>query len=397
MDGRAFLLIVIVGLGACGGTPPASQSHFQVDTLPSGLVQVTNDGVGLWTPETAWTLEEDLRLGTVDGGGPEQFSQVAYILEDDEDRIFILDFPAQDVRVFSSAGEFSHTIGRQGQGPGELTRAAGLDWGPDGRLWVWAGGRYSVFEKSGDFVTSYNRHVQGVIYPWNGGFVPGGRYIDWGLEREVIGRERVGDYLVTTYTGLTSFYPIEFTPPDRLDTLPPLEFYAETTGEGTLKIGRKSLMLAQADDGYVWFAHSDEYRVFKRTIDGDTLLVFGIPGKPMPVPISEMDSIIRASAASPGPSRRRDREDFVAHRRLVTRVLTDNAGHIYVLPQEEGLEQGLTVDVFEESGVYLGRMEFGEKVRTLGPPPYVTRDHVYAVVNDEFDVPFVVRWRIVRP
>ena len=55
------------------------------------------------------------------------------------------------------------------------------------------------------------------------------------------------------------------------------------------------------------------------------------------------------------------------------------------------------LDVFTEDGEYLGRMELPIKVDTLSPPPRITADHIDAVFYDEFDVPFIVRWRIVKP
>ena len=383
-----FTLIGVALVGCSSGTGDDLAS-FRTDTLASGLVTVTNDGTGQWTEATAWRLEEDLRLGTIEGGGPEQFSQVAWIVEDEGGRIFILDYQSQDIRVFEATGAHSHTIGRLGQGPGELQNAAGLNWGPDGNLWVWGSQRYSVFDPSGEFVTSYPRQVRGVIYPWNGGFLSDGRYFDWGLDRERGPNPNQS-------TGLTTFYPIQFSPPDIYDTLPSLEFVAGTTSEGRLLIGRKGLMLAQAKDGSVWFAHTDEYTLYRRSIEGDTTLAFSIPSRPAAEPVTEMDSLISRYRGS-GSSLEYTRENFAPFRRLVTRVLTDDAGYIYVLPEEEGVPEGTVVDVFDDSGVYLGRMEFGATVLTLGPPPYVTRDHIYAVVNDEFEVPFVVRWRIVRP
>lgn len=205
-------------------------------------------------------------------------------------------------------------------------------------------------------------------------------------------RERGAD--PNSYTGLTVFYPIVFTPPSQFDTLPVFEFYAAIRADGGLKLGRKTIVVVQAYDGRVWFAHSDEYTIFERTLEGDTGRSFSIPSRPARLPTTEMDSVIRAAAAQ---GRTLTRDDRVTHRRLVTRVLTDNAGHVYAFPQEDGLPEGMAVDVFRDTGEYLGRMQFSEKILILGPPPYITTEHIYAVVPDEFDVPFVVRWRIVRP
>jgi hypothetical protein len=378
-------------LSACGPDgPDQANATFQVDTLQSGLVRVVNDGGGAWTPETAWRLEQDLRLGTVDGDGPEQFSQVAWIQEDSAGHVYVLDYLAQEIRVFSPTGEYSRTIGQKGEGPGELMSAAGLNWGPDGNLWVWESRRFSAFTPSGEFVTSYPRLTWGVIYPWNGGFVDDVRYIDWGLARQ---RGANPDET----TGLTTFYPIHFTPPDTYDTFPPLQFNAWMGDPGRRLVGEnKGIMLAQTEDGHIWFAHTDEYTLFKRTLEGDTLLSASIPSRPDMIPPEEIDSVIRSRVERGFPVVY-EPDDFVTERRLVTRVLVDDLGYVYVLPQEPGVPEGTAIDVIEESGVYLGRMALDETVLTRGPPPYITRDHVYGVVNDEFDVPFVVRWRILRP
>jgi hypothetical protein len=42
-------------------------------------------------------------------------------------------------------------------------------------------------------------------------------------------------------------------------------------------------------------------------------------------------------------------------------------------------------------------MTFPQPIETGNPRPHVTRDHIYAVVRDELDVQYLVRWRIVRP
>lgn len=391
MDGRRTLaLLLAVSTMGCRAEGDRVESAFRVDTLASGLVQVTNDGTGLWTPDNRWTLEQDLRLGTVDEGGPEQFSQVAWIDEDSEGRIYILDYPAQEIRVFGPQGEYSHTIGRKGEGPGELTSAAGLNWGPDGNIWVWGSGRFSVFTPAGDFVTSWPRQTRGVIYPWNGGFTPAGDYIDWGLDRER------GENPNET-TGLTTMYPSRFTPPDSYDTLPPLRFQAWMRGPGQMSRGtNKGIMLAQTKSGHIWFAHTDSYVLYQRTLEGDTILTSSLPAEARQITDAEIDSIIRYYVEQGFPVRP-EPDEFVRERRLVTRVLADNEGHIYVLPEEEDVAEGSVIDVFRDDGIYLGRMELDQAVLTRGPPPFVTGEHVYGVVTDEYDVPFVVRWRILKP
>ncbi|MCA9739828.1 MAG: hypothetical protein KC645_19530, partial [Gemmatimonadetes bacterium] len=275
---RALLAMAAAGVcgGACTDRADAPHASYAVDTLPSGILHVRNTGTGQWTSGTAWTLEEDLRLGTADVEGPELFGQVAYILSDAEGRIFVLDYQAQEIRVFLASGEFSHRIGSKGEGPGELTGAAGLDWGPDGSLWVWGSQRYTAFAPDGSLRATHPRLVRGVIYPWIGGFVPDGRYIDWGLDREVAGRRSLGQFEVQTYTGRTMFYPIAVGFSGTLDTLALLDFQTAVTPDGDIMTPPKSLMVAQAEDGHLWFAESDSYRIAQTTLAGDTLLLFSL-------------------------------------------------------------------------------------------------------------------------
>lgn len=389
MTSSRWVLVLLVGVVGCGGGDVERAPTFTVDTLATGTVLVENDREGFWTEASRWQLEEDLRLGTIDGELPESFSQVAWITEDAAGNIFILDYPAQDIRVFTPDGAHIRTISRKGDGPGELNGAAGINWVDDETFWVWGPDRYSVFGTDGAFDTSYRRLVRGVIYPWGGGF-DGGSFHDWGLDFAQGANPN-------ELTGGSTMYPIRFTPPETYDTLPPITWQMFTTPEGTRAMGRqRGVALKMTGDGHYWFSFTDEYRLFKRTLDGDTVRIATLPAEAELIPEAEIDSIIRTSRQR-GDPRELKVENFVRERRLVTRIVLGPEGHIYVFPHEEGVAEGTVVDVFEEDGVYLGRMSFGETVLTLGPPPYATRDHIYAVVNDDFDVPYVVRWRIVRP
>jgi hypothetical protein len=205
---------------------------------------------------------------------------------------------------------------------------------------------------------------------------------------------QVGQAIIPTLSGRTMFYPVLFTPPAQFDTLPMLDFFAEVTEAGQLKRDAKS-MEAILDGGHIWFVHTDDYKVYRRTLEGDTLLIFSLPFHAMRVPETEIDSVIASSIGRPGPPMTRD--DFMPFRRVVSKVLPDGAGRVYVFPQEEGIPEGTVVDVFEASGRYLGRMSFPAPVLVERPAPYILDGRIYAVEQDELGVPFVIRYRIVRP
>jgi hypothetical protein len=91
------------------------------------------------------------------------------------------------------------------------------------------------------------------------------------------------------------------------------------------------------------------------------------------------------------------RDNFMPFRKVVTKVLSDGAGQVYVFPQEEGIPEGTVVDVFEDTGRYLGRMRFPAPILVERPAPHIVDDRIYLVEPNEMGVPFVVRYRIVRP
>jgi len=395
-----LVTVVMLGLGlsSCGDPGSAEYSEVVFDTFPSGRVHVHNPAEGQWTPRSAWTLVEDLRLGCEEGCSEELFSQVAYILTDPErEHVYILDYGSQEIRVFTMDGAHVRTLGGVGDGPGELRGAAGLDWGPDGMLWVWGNQRYQVIERSGEEVARYIRPVRGLPYPWMGGFTPDGRYVDFGVDLEITSMETYGDRVVPRLSGRGFLPVVALTPPDRFDTLPPIEFEVDITENGQRKRGERSFVGIQGREGHLWFAITDEYSIHRRTLDGDTLLSFSRPAEPAPVPLAEIDSIVADWARRGISGPQLERSSFATHRWLVTNVLTDDAGHVYVFPHEVGVPAGSAVDVFLESGVYLGRMAFPETVLTEGPPPHVTEEHMWAVVESDLGVPFVARYRIRKP
>lgn len=391
-------LLAATGLAAAACSGDSSDlvggSAARVDTLDSGRIHVTNHAP-LWTPETAWTLTEEWRLGCVEGCGPELFTDVSYLITDEDELLYVLDWISQEIRVFSPEGAHIRTMGGEGGGPGELERASGLDWAPDGRLWVWGSTRYTVLEPDGTEVARHLRPgIRGVAYPWMGGFAPDGRYIDFGFDMEQAG-VLSEEFPVPTTTGAATLYPIAMSANGRPDSLPTLEFTIPVTDDGVRMQGAGGLVGILDQEGDFWFALPADYTVYRRALTGDTVSSFSLPVDPIPLPEAEIDSVI--AARPPGAMPTLEPEDFLPVRQVVSNILTDPAGHVYVFPQEVGVPQGSAVDVFERSGVYLGRMAFPETILTDAPSPHITNNHIYAVVEDELGIQYVARYRIERP
>jgi hypothetical protein len=92
-------------------------------TDSAGIVLVQNPERADWTLVDQPLVEEELSIGAIDGPPEYQFGQIAAVDVADDGRIYVLDQQAAQVRVFDASGRFVQSIGKPGNGPGELSAA----------------------------------------------------------------------------------------------------------------------------------------------------------------------------------------------------------------------------------------------------------------------------------
>jgi hypothetical protein len=384
----AITLIIAFFVLASPHSATAQRPDFQVDTLSSGLVRVQNSGVPMWTEATRWRLEEEFRLGKVEGGGPDQFGNLLAFRVDGNKRLFVLDAFDREVRVFDSVGVYSHAIGRRGSGPGEFESPQGISVTPDGHLWVVdpANTRYSIFGPEGDYEAGYTYRRGSVILPNPDEFTSARGYVSWGMGREP--PESEGNW--------SNHIPIVFTPPDQYDSMPPLRGWTAYSSDGRRQPGAGGLLYHVSRTGGLWFApNTTEYQIYRRSLDGDTTLVITLDTAPVSWTDSQRDSLLERLSGERRASLRSS--DVARFRPIVRKVFTDASGHLFVIPHVPDKPDGTAIDVFEEAGRYLGRLLLPETISFRIVSPLVTEDHLYALVLDEFDVSYLVSWRIVKP
>lgn len=81
-------------------------------------------------------LEEELSIGEEGKGDEYIFSEVRDIAVDAEDRIYVLDRRQSHIKVFDKTGKYVKTIGKKGQGPGEMSSPSSLQITPQNELAV---------------------------------------------------------------------------------------------------------------------------------------------------------------------------------------------------------------------------------------------------------------------
>ena len=92
------------------------------------------------------SLSPTVSIGVLDGPVAETFGQIEDIAVDGEGKIYVLDYLAREIRVFSDGGRHLQTVGRQGGGPGEFREPSALTVGPGAALHVAdATGRITIY------------------------------------------------------------------------------------------------------------------------------------------------------------------------------------------------------------------------------------------------------------
>jgi hypothetical protein len=369
-------IMALLVLANCDA-PPRESSGPIIDTLPSGLRVVTN--MPPWLDGSTRGLiqaTEELRIGTALSGGPGEFGALSGLEVDGEGRIYVSDAFNHEIRVFDPDGAFSLAFGRRGEGPGELDTPVGVRQDHQGRLWVREARnmRFSLFERDGTFLEVRPIRHSTVAGPWRAGFDGSGRLVEWDvLLPFIIHRDgtRSWDERARSRTEVT-FWPLRFREDGLLlDTLPPLRFDVPATLYGSQRrpVRIPDLEFAIDGQGSLWFAMRDRYQVWHRTLEGDTLLTFSFPA----------ETLMDVSLGEPFP--------------VVDRILTDEAGYVYVFPQAKDVEEaGTAVDVFDSTGVFLARVLLPVKVQR--GQLLVRRGALYGVTRDSLDVPYVVRLRL---
>jgi len=375
-------------LAGCGGGQ-AGERGFSVvvDTLASGAIQVRNSSTGLWGGSAEWRLIEELRLGSVEGGGPEIFGQVVDIQVDPLGRLYLADGQSREIRVFDSEGVYVRSIGGRGSGPGEFLQINAITWDRDGNLWAkdFGNRRWTVFDTAGTYLTSHPRTQTFLMQPWPGGFDKDGRMID------LISQDRL----------------IRYFPGDaRVDTislsLDPAENFELRTANSwtTLRVPFAPGPVWVLDhEGLVWYGFGNSFRIARRTLENDTLLVLEREYEQRAVLGTERELALSGIQSFVDQGMEIDVSRIPSMKPAFDGFLADDRGYLWVYSFEVDLADEnprpvvRAFHVFDDGGVYLGELATPSDFTPV-TVPRIHGAHIYAVTVGEYDVPYVVGLRI---
>lgn len=389
---RAWLAVLAAGVvaGACGRSDGASASWSgTIDTLASGQIVVHNPATPMRPADDAWSVTEELRIGSIDGDGADVFGRITAFTVDAAGRFWVLEGQSQELRVFDASGRHVRTVGRRGGGPGEFRQAVRVDHAPDGHIWVAdpGNGRVSRFDTAGVYVDGRNTAGGFVIMPWPGGFDRAGRY-----------------YMPVLQPGegfriATVRHDAELTPLDTVvvphDPIQRASFEHRPTPTSGLSAGipfQGGLTWRVSSSGTVWALITDQYRLFEMA-DSDTLRTITREFTPVAVTDADREQAREDLKWFTDQGGRIDLSRLPNTKPPVRGFFVDGTGHVWVERVGAREDDGSLFDVFDADGRYVIAATLPFRLRT-SPWPIVRDGVLYGVTEDDLEAQYLVRARI---
>ncbi len=392
-SGRVTVLLFVGMLTAACSSRDLERSWLgSVDTLATGEVLVRNPSSGVWDSRSAWRIEEELRIGSAGGDGPDVFGRVAALAIDSRDRVYVLDRQARVVRVFDRDGRYVRTLGRPGAGPGEFEDPIAIEWLPNQTLVVvdQRNARYTIYDTNGTYIADPRRAFRGLFSEWRGGVDTAGRFYD-----VTVVPDRPGALALVQLDAA-------FMPRDTFG-IPHYEPEVFRLVRGSMTIAMAvpfttRLVWTFDPRGFIWFGETKPYRIRQRTLAGAVVRILEKEYEPARVERDDRERALQNLHTFVIQGGVVDEQRIPAEKPAFSDMIVDDQGYLWVRPTLTEVEDstlyaeaGPVFDVFDPEGRYLGRALADV---ALQPPMRFTRGALYGVTRDEFDVEYVVRTRV---
>jgi hypothetical protein len=391
-----FLPALLLVAACSGADAKVALNTPVIDTLPGGIVRVTNPGPTAWADTNGWKLVLEREIVPAEGSEGEVGSPSALVASETGTIYWLMRDPSV-IKAYAADGTWLRSIGREGDGPGEFRD--GMFGIAGGKLFIQDPNntRLTVFDTSGAFVQSFPSQC---CY-WTNNFPTFADGTVGIMGPAPTGDDGQGGALYVTRLDGTVVDTVAF-PREEPD---PAGFWTVTMtrGQSTSRM-MMSVPLQPSDftryrnDRTVVRGNTAAYTLAVTGLHGDTLRVFSAPATQVAITVAQRDSIyedvigsmseqwreaIKASA-KPG--------DIPTAWPLWTGVASDPTGHVWVSRPNPAGGPNL-LDVFSPSGVLLGSVA-APSDDVLGG--YWTSDRIYVRGETDEGYPKIIVYRVER-
>lgn len=363
----------------------------------------------------ARVLQEDLRIGSHDDED-QALTRIGTILPFTDGEVWVAQPDDGEIRVFGADGAVRTRVGRRGEGPGEFTLPSGMgNWaGAEDTVWVSDPflRRVSLFTRDGRFSRSFAipqvEHEDAFVIDQPAAFTTGGSALSLAKYRS--GSTGQTGIPLLRYDAVTGTVQDEIARVERTATVQ-IRWQGQSVASGAHPFPDAALIAYAPDGARVVIVDrtaptdpsSAHITIVSLHPAGDTIWSRSYVYQPQVLPSAEIDSILGRRISSFQSfarleGRLSDDEAENAYRQSVPvpsyrpplqRALVGAEGDIW-LEWASAPGEGTAWWVLDATGEPIASVRRAERldIRAVG------REHVWAVITDSLDVPYLVRYRI---
>ena len=391
------MCVVATSTLSCGGETGGEDAYTIRD---SAGVRLVDNRAPQWAADEGWRVAEEpsVVIGVRGDAAQPSLHDVQGARGLPDGRIVIANDGSKELVFFDSAGVYLHSVGRQGEAPGEFEYLMAL-WLCGDSLRVYDGrlSRFSVFDRDGRFARSFQVRLPNRAQPpANIDCNDDGRLIlsDWGDPSSggQVYRPSI-TVMVADPNGAIA---------DTVGSFPGHQYVRGFTSSPVF--GMHTTISLADDRAYIGTA--DRYEISAYGLDGGLRTVVRMAAEAMPVTsddISRYKNRELADVADPELRRRRQErldEAAYAERFPAYGAFThDLAGNLWVEEYRRPWEEGSRWTVFTREGVLLGNIALPRDLTILRDGIEVGQigdDFILGVRRDELDVEEVVLHRLIK-
>jgi hypothetical protein len=358
----------------CAGCQKKTPHWKGIIEIEDGVTVVKNSMEPIYK-EPVLELQEDLTVKGSEDIEEQMFQNINTLGIDDEGNLYILDELAGNIKVFDQKGDFLKTIGKKGQGPGELGMPISLAITPNQNIIVNDMGQRKIlfFDKEGNYLKQFSIADKFLFF--------GPMVTSTG---DLIASHTIPqDNPVTELTKFNQeLEPLLTFTSIPVDKPPAVNIFVARS--------LSSLRWTLTDnDEIIWGdIKNPEYELYVHNQDGTLIKKITRNYDPLPITAEDKDKLIEETF---GQSSMRDQWDvrFPDTYPPYMGFSTDDEGHILVRRYEkQENEQGGLVDIFDSDGRYMAQ------VRLKMNPLIFKKGHMYTIEEDEEGFRVVKRYKV---
>lgn len=333
-----------------------------------GVMVVRNPNEPLHKPDV-FLLEEDFCITSEEMNTEFIFQTLYDLVVDEDENIYVSDMNAAHILVFNKIGKHIRTIGKKGQGPGEIARPLSICISPPDKLLVIDVGQFCVhyFSLKGKFLEKYSTTTIGANFGYpkvdsKGNIIAG--YLIFDKETKT--------YTVKFNSELKALFTVSSLPvvskPSDGSSRPVFDFFE-------LTLGTNMVWDIARNDNILW-GHFTKYEIHVFSPEGTHIKSILKANDPQKITEKEKERLLEESVPENSPYRAL--VEFPNNYPVFLHFNSDEEGRIFVQTYEKTQDgEKNYYDVFDSEGKYIAKI-------ALKSRPYVLKNKkLYTIEIDD--------------